>query len=71
METEKQISSLFYIYHKKFEVYTNKSIDYYIKSWKFEGVDREILEKYQEKYEKLALKYLELANEELKKYFYD
>ncbi len=52
----------FYIHHGKFQSYSDKAIDCYIKSWELKGIDKEIILLYKKKYWKEAFKHLKLAN---------
>jgi len=60
-----KINKAFYIYCQKFQQLSDKALDYLISSWKMKGEDREIALLYQKKYNRMAMKYLERANEAL------
>jgi len=52
----------FHYHHDLFQGYSDKAIDYFTKSWKLQGIDREIILLYRKKYWEKAIKHLKLAN---------
>ena len=63
--TDIKINKAFYIYSQKFQQLSDKALDYFISSWKLKDEDKGIALLYQKKYNKIAMKYLERANEVL------
>ena len=55
----------FYIYHAQFESFSNKAIDWFIKSWELDGDDKEIALLHRKRNWEKALKFLEKANKQL------
>lgn len=62
------IKADFYIYQEKFQRESNKSIDWFIRSWRFkrDSFDWQIARLFYQKYWVKAIDYLEIANKALK-----
>ena len=48
----------FYIAHGKYQHYSDKALDWWIKSWKLKAIDKEIALLYRKKYNIKAISYL-------------
>lgn len=59
------ISNDFYINDKKCTEFANKALDWFIRSWKLKGEDKEIALLYKKKYERISMEHLEKAKEAL------
>ena len=59
------MNSKFYIYHDKFQDYSNRATDWLIKSWKLKKIDKEIALLYRKKNQKEAMRCLKKANKYL------
>ena len=55
----------FYIYHQKYCIEQDKTTDWFIKSRELKGIDKDLAKLYCKKHDRLAVKYIKLANKYL------